>query len=188
VDRRVAWLGDEWPGSEHLSIRTQGGSVVADGIVVAVVMGRPLRLTYSIRCDAEWRLRSADVEIHEDGQVHLLGDGQGRWRTGAGEDLDVLSGCIDVDIRATPFTNTLPIRRLGLQPGESRDVRVAFIDVPRLQVRAVDQRYTCIEASVHGGVYRFESGDFAADLSVDRDGLVVDYPGGWRRAELLDDH
>jgi hypothetical protein len=23
---------------------------------------------------------------------------------------------------------------------------------------------------------------------VDRDGLVIDYPGGWRRADLLDDH
>jgi hypothetical protein len=187
VDRRVAWLGEEWPGSEHLSIRTVGGSITADGIVVAVVDGRPLRLTYSIRCDATWRLRSADVEIHEDAQVHLVADGYGRWRTGSGEAIDALSDCIDVDIRATPFTNTLPIRRLGLLPGESRDIRVAFIDVPRLRVGAVDQRYTCIEASVHGGVYRFESGDFTANLSVDRDGLVVEYPGGWRRAALLDD-
>ena len=45
------------------------------------------------------------------------------------------TGCIDVDIRATPFTNTLPIRRLALQPGESRDLRMAFIDVPGLDVR-----------------------------------------------------
>ena len=115
-------------------------------------------------------------------------DGEGRWRTTSGDPVDSLSGCIDVDIRATPFTNTLPIRRLGLMPGESRDVSMAFIDVPALDVRAVDQRYTCLQTSAHGAVYRFESGDFSADLSVDRDGLVIDYPGGWRRADLLDDH
>jgi len=186
VDRRVAWLGEEWPGSEHLSVRSLDGSIVAGGIVVAVVEGRPLRLTYSLRCDAGWRLRSVDVEIHEDRQVHLVSDGEGRWSTASGDPIDELTGCIDVDIRATPFTNTLPIRRLALQPGESRDLRMAFIDVPGLDLSAVDQRYTCLEASLHGGVYRFESGGFSADLSVDRDGLVVDYPGGWRRAELLD--
>ncbi|MFL5757413.1 MAG: putative glycolipid-binding domain-containing protein [Chloroflexota bacterium] len=184
----MAWLGEEWPGSEQLSIRIFDRSIIADGIVLALVQGRSLRLTYSIRCDPEWRVRSVDVEIHDHGQVHLVSDGEGRWWTSSGEPMDSLSGCMDVDIRATPFTNTLPIRRLGLMPGESRDVSMAFIDVPALDVRAVDQRYTCVEASAHGGVYRFESGDFSADLSVDSDGLVIDYPGGWRRADLLDDH
>jgi uncharacterized protein len=187
VDRRVAWLGEEWPGSEQVSIRTLDGGIVAGGIVLAVVEGRPLRLSYSVQCDEAWRVRSVDVEIHEGGRVHLVADGQGRWRTGSGEKMETLAGCIDVDIRATPFTNTLPIRRLGLVPGESRDLSMAFIDVPRLDVRAVEQRYTCVEASAHGGVYRFESGSFSADLTVDRDGLVIDYPGGWRRADLLDD-
>jgi uncharacterized protein len=187
VDRRVAWLGEEWPGSEQLSIRAFDGSIVADGIVLALVEGRTVRLTYSIRCDTDWRLRSVDVEIHDHGQVHLVTDGDGRWWTSSGDAEDSLSGCIDVDIRATPFTNTLPIRRLGLMPGESRDVSMAFIDVPSLEVRAVEQRYTCLEASAHGAVYRFESGSFSADLSVDHDGLVIDYPGGWRRADLLDD-
>ena len=40
---------------------------------------------------------------------------------------------IDVDISATPFTNTLPIRRLGLQPGEFAELDVAFVDAPAMR-------------------------------------------------------
>ena len=39
-----------------------------------------------------------------------------------------LVGCEYVDISETPFTNTLVIRRLGLTPGESADISVAYFD------------------------------------------------------------
>jgi len=40
-----------------------------------------------------------------------------------------------------------------------------------------EQRYTCLER----GLYRFEAGRFEAELPVDADGLVLDYPGLFRR-------
>ena len=50
--------------------------------------------------------------------LHLESDGEGHWQEN-GKDRPDLHGCIDIDIQATPFTNTLPIRRLGLKTGES---------------------------------------------------------------------
>ena len=50
-------------------------------------------------------------------------------------------------------------------------------------VRAAARRYTCLEASDAGATYRYESGSFQADIRVDAEGLVVDYPGLWRRLE-----
>ena len=43
--------------------------------------------------------------------------------------------------------------------------------------------HTCLEKSDGGGLYRFLSldGGFTADLLVDADGLVLDYPGLFRR-------
>ena len=40
--------------------------------------------------------------------------------------------------------------------------------------------------SVAGGVYRYEDleSNFTADLLIDAQGLVVDYPGIWKRAEM----
>jgi hypothetical protein len=45
---------------------------------------------------------------------------------------------------------------------------------------ARDQRYTALDGAKH---YRFESLDdgFTAELPVDEDGFVLDYPGLFRR-------
>lgn len=85
-----------------------------------------------------------------------------------------------MDLAVTPFTNTLPIRRLGLRAGESADILAAYVSPPDMSVTASRQRYTCLEP---GRLYRYRSldGDFARDIEVDRDGLVVDYPDLFRR-------
>lgn len=98
-----------------------------------------------------------------------------------GAEMPELSGCIDVDISATPFTNSLPIHRLGLAESESAEILVAHLAAPDFVPKPVRQRYTCLLQSRH---YRFESLDgsgFTADLEVDDAGLVVDYPGLFRR-------
>jgi uncharacterized protein len=114
----------------------------------------------------------------------LLADGEGRWKRGGGESMPELDGCIDVDILATPFTNILPICRLGLEPGESEELTVTYVRVPELLVGPEKQRYGYLEAQADGGLYRFEAlpSGFTAELPVDADGLVIDYPGLFRRA------
>jgi hypothetical protein len=78
-------------------------------------------------------------------------------------------GCEYVDISETPFTNSLLIRRLGLTPGESADISVAYFDGNQLQPCPEPQSYTCLESNAQGGLYRFLSldGAFIADLPVD---------------------
>jgi uncharacterized protein len=95
-----------------------------------------------------------------------------------------LDGCLDLDISRTPFTNTLPIRRVALAPGESTDLLVAYTSVPDLSIRPVRQRYTCLSRTPSDGTYRYEGleSNFTADLLVDEKALVVDYPGIWKRA------
>ncbi|HEX8940087.1 MAG TPA: putative glycolipid-binding domain-containing protein, partial [Candidatus Limnocylindrales bacterium] len=89
-----------------------------------------------------------------------------------------IDGCPDVDLVVTPATNTLPIRRLGLQAGETATIRALWIRVPSLELVVAEQEYACHAP----GRYRYRAGSFAADLEVDEDGLVVDYAGIWRRA------
>lgn len=54
---------------------------------------------------------------------------------------------------------------------------MAYVQLPELVVTAERQRYTRIDET-H---YRFESGDFARDIEVDGRGLVVTYPGLFKR-------
>jgi len=185
VEREVMWVPWEGPGLEHLRLVTSDRGVVANGLVIGLEAGRPFRIGYEIRCDGLWRVREVRVATPDLGRpvLELLADGEGRWKRRGGEPVPELDGCIDVDISATPFTNTLPIHRLGLKVGESEELAVTYVRVPELLVGAERQRYGCLEARTDGGLYRFEAlpSGFTAELPVDAEGLVLDYSGLFRR-------
>jgi hypothetical protein len=172
--RQIMWTARDWPGCEHLDLRVGDDGVVADGLVLAVTVGEPIRLAYRIECDRAWRTRSVTVELHRRERTTLARDEHGSWFDNGRERAD-LAGCIDVDIALTPFTNTLPIRRLNLAPGAAADLRVVYIQPEgELTIEPADQRYIRLDTG-----YRYESGTFRADLAIDRDGLVTDYPDLW---------
>jgi uncharacterized protein len=166
----------------RLAVRESG--VVADGLVLGVFDGHPFRLYYEVRCDPYWRVRAARVGVPgEPPSVELLSDGEGTWTEPDGRTVSYLEGCEYVDISETPFTNSLPVRRLGLAPGRSAEIAVAYFEGAELQPWPEPQRYTGLETGDGGWTYRFVSldGGFSAELPVDLDGLVLDYPGLFRR-------
>jgi hypothetical protein len=177
----LMWDSVEWPGLEHLVVTEGPDGIEADGLVVALDQ-RPIRLHYRVRFDKHWTTRELAIEEHESSTtMRFLSDGAGRWTDADGRVLVEMAGCVDVDIAATPFTNTLPIRRLPFDVGESHDLRMLWVLVPEMTVRAADQRYTLLERRADGATYRYESGSFRVDLPVDERGFVLDYPGFWRR-------
>ena len=176
--RWTPWSGAE-AGLEHLDLAPDSEGVVATGVVIGSSDRGPFALSYRARVDAGWRLRDATLATTSGLQLSLSVDGRGRWTEG-GRPRPELEGCVDVDIACTPFTNTLPIRRLALRRGESAEIRVAYVAVPDLALTFAPQRYTCLDP---GRRYRFESleNGFTAELPVDPQGLVLDYPGLFRR-------
>ena len=188
MERHVMWLPWMGPGLEHLHLLQQQEDIVADSLILGVQQQRPFRLRYEIHCTLQWELRAVHVSLMSDSlpSLHLFTDGAGSWTTERGETLPSLQGCLDVDISATPFTNTLPIRRLALQTGSTATLSMVYIAVPQMLIEVAQQRYTCLEVTPAGGRYRFESlengvSSFTADLPVDRDLLVLDYPELFRR-------
>ena len=182
--REVMWSAWDGPGLGHLRLAVHARNIVSDGVVLGVAGGLPFCLAFEVRCDAYWRVRYARVGVpDEPPKVELVSDGEGTWATPDGRAVNYLEGCEYVDISETPFTNTLPIRRLGLATGESADVSVAYFEGSELQTWPEPQRYTCLEKNHRGGLYRYLSldGGFTADLPVDADGLVTDYPELFKR-------
>lgn len=179
--RSVAWQRLDRPGMEYCELRSVRRGAEIAGAVVLLDEAVPVHLRYSVVCDAEWSTREARVTLIRDGTVRALTlrvDSQGRWWRGEVEVPEV-RGCTDVDLAFTPSTNTLPIRRLGLNVGESRDVTAAWVRFPDLEVEPLPQRYVRLGETR----YRYESrgGTFTAEVETDDLGLVTDYPPGWRR-------
>jgi hypothetical protein len=181
------WSPWDEPGFEHLRLTKDDEQILADGLIINVGKSGPFRVQYRISCDVNWRVREVAVRLldSDDHNIKLSTDGNGQWRDNSGNHIPSLTDCVGVDLSATPFTNTLAIRQLGLKPGESAEVVVAFIAVPQMDVTRSCQRYTCLELSYDGGLYRYEDKGlfkgFTADLQVDPVGLVLDYPKLFKR-------
>lgn len=178
VARWESWDGT---GLQHLVLRVGPEEIVAEAVVLAAEDDRSFAARFRIVCDGAWRVRSVEAGvIGDDRRILLASDGAGHWRDGAGRPLPDLEGAIDVDLPVTPFTNTLPIRRLDLAAGQSADLRVVYIVLPEYTVTTDPQRYICLEPRRR---YRYESldSDFVREIEVDTDGLVVTYPELFRR-------
>jgi hypothetical protein len=167
-------------GLEHLLL-TDG---VADSVVLAFEEdGRPFRLTYRLTWDDSWWVRDVHLVVATERSTRSLSlhtDGERHWRHDDGRPIPELDGCVDVDIWPTPFTNTFPIRRERMAVGERRQFVMAWVYAPELTVHPVPQAYTRLADRL----YLFENLDgsgFRTELAVDEAGIVLDYPGLFRR-------
>jgi hypothetical protein len=167
------WSGWDGSGHELLTLGFETGGWTADGVITGP------GIHYVVRLDERWRLRQFLLfRDLEEPDLWLGVDDHGRWGEVNGAVRPELAGCTAVDLSATPFTNTLPIRRHRIEVGGSADVLVARIDHETLAVTPERQRYTHLAE----GRWRYEDeSGFTAELAVDDHGLVLDYPGLFRR-------
>jgi hypothetical protein len=180
--RRVTWRRvDEVQTDEHATLTVRDGGISLVGTVIGAENGVPLRVEYRVMADGAGLTTAVhvrDLRGFLQRSLALERSTKGSW-TVDGTPAPGLRGCTDVDLDCTPATNTLPVRRLGLGIGGSREVRAALVHFPELVVEPAVQTYTRLDEST----YRYESGSFAAEIVVDDDGLVAGY-AGWRRTGI----
>ena len=181
--KNILWQRVDWPGHEHLHVEqdADGGNRLT-GVAVFLSEQGTCRMDYYVECDQRWRTRRCQVdgwlgERKIETVVEATPDGG--WLLNSVPLKDVRD-CVDVDLNFSPCTNTLPIRRLQLKVGQSAIVGAAWLRFPEFTLERLEQVYT----RTGDLTYRYESRDgaFRRDLAVDAQGIVVDYPGIWRRA------
>lgn len=180
TSRRVVWRrSGELDGVEHCTLTLgRSGRLSLVGCVLGVDEGVPVRVDYVVETDSSGVTTSVLVEYlrgFEQRSLHLARDAPGAW-TVDGAAAGWLHGCTDVDLGCSPATNALPIHRLRLDVGSSRDIRAAWVRFPELSVTGAAQTYLRLGEFA----YRYSSGAFASELSVDEAGLVVSYDE-WQR-------
>ena len=188
--RQVSWVGVDDPAR-----RDSADILLDDGLRA---FGRQVTEDYAaawtVDASAGWVTRTVDIAVQGTGwrrTLTLSRDPDTGWWAGethaSGQpttplaepgivDAEALSGALDCDLGLCPLTNTMPIRRLDVQTdtADEHPLTMAWIDMPSLEVIAGPQIYAGIDAE-H---VRYTSGtrDFTAELTLDEDGVVIDYP------------
>ena len=131
---------------------------------------RSLELTRSL--DGKW---SAETQVSGDPALPAPGISDPR----------ALDNAQDVDLALCPLTNTMPILRLDLlnaaAPDDDTPLTMAWVEMPSLRVLPSNQVYSQVsayDADRGYGVVLYSSAtrDFTAELTVDADGAVLNYP------------
>lgn len=180
---------DAREGFEVLSVDIRpGAGVVLDGHTTGVEEGVAFAVGYRIEVDERWRTRRADLRAwwpHGAGTVVVEGDGVGGWAVD-GTDRPDLAGCLDVDLESSACTNALPLRRLDLAVDADSPSPAVYVRAFDLAVERLEQHYRR-RPDVDGHVvthYVAERFDADFDLTYDRTGLILDYPGLAVRARV----
>ncbi len=182
-----------WSGREYYSLENCLADITADGLTVnSTIIGyykeKIYRVGYRVKTNNLYETVYLEINSWHDNNMQQLkfnGDGKGNW-TSEGKVLEQFTGCIDVDIPLTPFTNTLPIKRLALSDGQSQEIKVIYCDILEAMIKPVRQKYTCLSATS----YHYENvpNDFEATIQVDESRFVVDYPSLFVRKAVLQSH
>ncbi|MGH9167417.1 MAG: putative glycolipid-binding domain-containing protein [Acidimicrobiia bacterium] len=175
----VLWHSPQLQSSEHCILTDLPTAHRLNGVVVAPVGGDPADLHYQVEVDRQWRTCRVDIAIARGGRerrLAMVADGTGNWLVDD-QAMDDLGGCLDVDLGWTPSTNTLPIRRLGLEVGAAESITAAWVRFPELTVESAEQSYRRLAERR----WRYSSGSFVAELHVDSAGIVLRYgPDLWK--------
>jgi hypothetical protein len=175
--RWILWQALITPGMERLIVSASAGGFQFSGLILQAHQETPYVVRYRLEVDPGWRTRNIEVELDNGGQrrLELAADGEGNWSLN-GDRLAQVEGCVDIDLEWSPSTNSLPIRRLGLAPGQTTSVTAAWVRFPSLEVQRLEQSYERLADRR----YRYRSGRFTADLAVDDDGMVLQYGVNWK--------
>lgn len=176
MKRILIWKGLQWESLEYFTIENERKSIVAYSRLVGVKDQVPFSIFYKIIMDTKWVVSQFEIVTSGQGKVMRCStDGNGQWFDNLrGNSLNHLAGCYDVDISLSPFTNTLPINRLGLKENERSVIQVLYIGLPDIQMEKVEQAYTRIDKNKYK--YEGATSGFEAELDVDEMGLVTGYP------------
>ena len=175
---KVKWINWTQDAIENLVLSEKPEAIFVESTIINHGE-RHFTINYSLTCDPSWKVKTLNLELVETKEkIKLESDRYGNWSNDSGI-IPKLHGAIDVDITATPFTNTLPIRRLKLGEKQHAEILVVYIKIPELSLDIDLQRYTCLSKDT----FLFEqiNTNFNRKIKIDKDGLVVRYPGLFKR-------
>lgn len=177
--RSILWQRLDIPGHDACAINQNDTGWKLCGSAVFQHDGNPVRLSYEVVCDAAWRTLYGQVEgwLGERPVIFRITRTKAdAWQLN-GLVVPNLETCVDLDLGFTPATNLLPLRRLNLAKGQAAEAPAAWLNVSMGTFTLLPQRYERRSEETYW--YEAPTIQYAAMLTVDQVGFVVQYPGLW---------
>jgi hypothetical protein len=182
IEHHILWHCSLLSSSEHAVLAESQDGYRLRGVAVLPLGELPCHIEYAVAVDRQWRPGQARATITTPSgtrEIVLRSRHGAGWEVN-GELMSHLDGCPDIDFGWTPATNTVPIRRLGLDTGGTASITAAWVRFPELDVVASEQQYRRLAIDR----WQYTSGEYDYQLVVDPDtGLVLAYGDDlWRTA------
>lgn len=172
--KKITWEALDWKGLEQCTINTLPSGYIVTSKVEGEIDSQPFNVEYTIEINLQWEVTFVKIVSLPDDQTLLeLYKKRQQWIDQHNKKLQRFSSCKDIDIAITPFTNTLPIRRLTFAPQQKHAITVIYIDFPFGSIKPMKQWYTQLTERTYK--YEDETG-YTNTITVDEQGFVVDYP------------
>ncbi|MGF7118621.1 putative glycolipid-binding domain-containing protein [Methanobacterium oryzae] len=173
--RTIVWQALSWLSTViHTHIADNGFH--GHGIAVGKTDGDiPFAMEYDIKLEVDWNIKELSIKSLLDERVIKLVHKDNQWYDGSGQHLKEFDDVGFVDISISPFTNTLPIKRVDFKGKEPQKIDIIYFDENLFSLRRLQQIYSKIDERT----YRYqdvELPDFIYDIVVDDDGLLVYFP------------
>lgn len=177
------WRWLQGTGLERFELVHAADDWIFRGTILALAADAAVEAKYEIVCDRSFRTKRANISVRDaTGERTLqIATESGQWYENGRENKTV-AGALDIDLGWSPSTNTLPVKRLNLQIGQtSGEFMAAWVRFPDLTLQPLPQEYVRLADRQYR--YSSRSGAFVANLLVDNDDLVLDYEGFWQRVD-----
>ncbi|HYG14457.1 MAG TPA: putative glycolipid-binding domain-containing protein [Bacteroidia bacterium] len=181
----ILFTGRAYYSLENCLVNDTGNGMEITSVIIGLYEERIYRVDYHILTNPHWETGRVEITCRHGNTTDTLrleSEGKGNWLLN-GLAAPQFDGCMDIDVPLTPFTNTLPIRKLNLHDGQSQEIQVIYCDLLNRTTGCVRQQYTRLSATRYH--YQNVPNDFEATITVDEQGLVVDYPGLFVRTAVL---
>jgi hypothetical protein len=184
AERIYRWRRLDIQGLEVLRLTSSPAQVSARSVIVDAGE-QPFALHCRWMLDRDWRTRALHLQLDTGLARELLLErlAETTWRVDGVERPD-LEGCEEVDLSATPFCNSLALRRFAAPPGGARELTALFVALPHMTIVPSRQRYEQLGPKTFRYVDLGEHAGFEARLDVDEDGLVERYEGLFERVNV----
>lgn len=167
-------------GLEHLTLQEAEGGYRADSVLSVEADLGGVTCEYHFDLDNRWRTKSFTLNQNQSGENRSLRIdrvGNHKWQVD-GADRSDLTGCLDIDLTISPFTNTLAIHQLSLAPNERKEMTAVYVKIPQMEVIPASQAYQRLDPADPPRRFLYSGLDtgFIQEITVDEHGLVETYP------------